>query len=169
VDPLDRVIQNYFGWIEFSRKHYDSAAQIFQSVAKSYPSWSSAYMSVGFAQTQAGKLPEALAAFDRARLLSADSPSSLESYAYVAALAGKQDEARLILRRLEELSKSRRISSYDVALIYLALGDRDTSIRWLERGFTERDPWMIWLRVHPEWDPFRSDPRFQALLAKMNL
>ena len=38
---------------------------------------------------------------------------------------------------------------------------------WLERGYRERDPWMILLKVSPASDPLRSDPRFDDLLRRI--
>jgi hypothetical protein len=63
-----------------------------------------------------------------------------------------------------------------IALVYLALGDKDQAISWLERGYRERDAGMVWLgraekdtRVSsPPLVSLLSDPRFQDLLRRMN-
>ncbi|MGH9795194.1 MAG: winged helix-turn-helix domain-containing protein [Candidatus Acidiferrales bacterium] len=163
VDPMDRVGQSYSGWVAFSRQRYAQASEIFRSTIANHPNWPSAYVSLAYALAQEAKLTEALAALDRARLLSADSPSALEAYAYVAALAGKKDDARRIIGQLIALSGSRRISAYNMAMIYVALGEPDSAFSWLERALEARDPWLIWLGTHPEWNPLRSDPRFARL------
>ena len=39
---------------------------------------------------------------------------------------------------------------------------------WLERAYEEHDQWMVYIKAYPGWDALRSDPRFQALVRRMN-
>ena len=55
-----------------------------------------------------------------------------------------------------------------VAEVYSRLGDKDDAFRWLEQGYQERDTWTLLLKVWPNFDPLRSDPRFEDLLHRMN-
>ena len=55
-----------------------------------------------------------------------------------------------------------------VAEVYASLGDKDEAMRWLDQGYTEHDAFMILLKVWPAYDPLRSDPRFEALVRRMN-
>jgi hypothetical protein len=50
---------------------------------------------------------------------------------------------------------------------YIAVGDKDKALTWLEKGYEEQDPWLCFLKVGPAWDPLRSEPRFQAVLRRM--
>jgi hypothetical protein len=50
-----------------------------------------------------------------------------------------------------------------------AIGDRDRAFEWLEKALEERDPMMVYLRVHPRLDPLRGDPRFDALVRRVGL
>jgi hypothetical protein len=50
--------------------------------------------------------------------------------------------------------------------VHAGLGETDELFAWLEKAFTARDVHLIYLPVDPKWDPFRSDPRFAALLAR---
>ena len=43
------------------------------------------------------------------------------------------------------------------------------SLDWLETACAERDPNMLATGISPIFDPLRAEPRFQALLRKMNL
>jgi len=85
------------------------------------------------------------------------------------ALAGKQVEAREILAELEEQSKQDYVPSDNMALVCLGLGERDRAFTWLEKAFTQRSPFFVWLKVFPELDRIRSDPRFQDLVRRVGL
>ena len=50
---------------------------------------------------------------------------------------------------------------------YASLGENDEAFRWLEKAYTERDDWMIILKVDHRLDPLHSDPRFQDLLHRV--
>ena len=51
---------------------------------------------------------------------------------------------------------------------YLGLGDKDEALTFLERAYAEQDPALFWLKMSPIFDPLRSEPRFQALLRRVN-
>jgi DNA-binding winged helix-turn-helix (wHTH) protein/TolB-like protein/Flp pilus assembly protein TadD len=58
---------------------------------------------------------------------------------------------------------------YSQALLLTLLGDKEAALENLERAFDRRPFLMTWLKVEPAFDSLRSEPRFQALLRKMNL
>jgi tetratricopeptide (TPR) repeat protein len=55
-----------------------------------------------------------------------------------------------------------------IADLYLALGDNEQAIRWYERAFAERDPFLVWLNWIPAESSIRKDRRFQDLVRRMN-
>jgi TolB-like protein len=57
----------------------------------------------------------------------------------------------------------------DVAVLYVCAGDKGRALDWLEKGYEMRDPNLPYISVSPQYDPLRTEPRFQALLRKMGL
>jgi hypothetical protein len=51
----------------------------------------------------------------------------------------------------------------------MRLGDKEEALKYLEKGYQERDGGLTYIAVDPLYDPLRSDPRFQNLLRRMNL
>jgi hypothetical protein len=49
------------------------------------------------------------------------------------------------------------------------LGDKSRAFPYLERSYVERSYWMTTLRVHPVVNSLRADPRFAAMMRRMNL
>jgi hypothetical protein len=74
-----------------------------------------------------------------------------------------------VLNELNRLSRKRYVSPYDVAAIYVGLGEKDQAFKWLERAYEERSEFLIWIKVNPALDSIRADSRFQDLLKKMKL
>jgi adenylate cyclase len=56
-----------------------------------------------------------------------------------------------------------------IADIYALRGQSDEAMRWLERAFTQRDSNLLMIKVDTALVPLNGDPRFEALLRKMNL
>ena len=81
---------------------------------------------------------------------------------------GRTAEATEILRRLLEMSRNRYVPPSTVAYAYVALGDTDRAIEWIERAYDVRDTHLPFARALPLYDPLRSDPRFKAIIDRMN-
>ncbi len=56
----------------------------------------------------------------------------------------------------------------DRAVIYLGLDERDEAPKQLDLAYEQRDALLVYLKVEPYVDPLRAEPRFQALVKKMN-
>lgn len=59
--------------------------------------------------------------------------------------------------------------AYNIALICNGLEEPAEALTWLERGFEERDPMMVFLKVEPKWNNLRGNRRFVRLLNRINL
>jgi len=61
------------------------------------------------------------------------------------------------------------VSPYDLAILYLGLGEKDKALEQLNKAYDERAGWIIYLKVEPIFDPVRSDPRLNDLIVRMKL
>ena len=62
----------------------------------------------------------------------------------------------------------RFVSGYDRAAVHAALGQTDEAFAALEDGYQARAEWMGYLKVDPQMDTLRNDPRYATLLARLN-
>jgi adenylate cyclase len=83
-------------------------------------------------------------------------------------VSGHQVEARKILAELEDRAKQQFVSSYLLATVYAGLGDKRRALDLLEQAFTQDSLDIVQLKVDPELDSLRDEPRFQALMKKIN-
>src|SRR5687767_7351808 len=88
---------------------------------------------------------------------------------YALAKSGRQAEARCELEGLGELSQQHCVSPYHTAMDYNGLDEREKSLAWLERGFRQKEPRMVFLKAEPKWNNLHDEPRFQDLLRRVGL
>ena len=127
-----------------------------------------AYLGYGFEGQ--GKLPEAMAEYQKAVDLSNGNPEAKASLGHAYALIGNRTQAGKILRELEQKWKSGQVSPYLAATVYAGLGNKDKAIELLEQASREKSLDVGWtLKPDPRIDNLRSDPRFRDLLHRNNL
>lgn len=61
------------------------------------------------------------------------------------------------------------VSPLLIAYLYAHAEEQDQAFKWLERAYNAREPLLVFLRIEPDWDNMRSDPRFQDLLQRIGL
>ena len=110
-----------------------------------------------------------MSAYEKAREADADSKFVASLVATTLAVSGKRGEALAMLQQINARAATEYISPVSIAYIYAALGDRDSAFEYLDRGIHDRDPNVLGLKSNPMFDGLRQDPRYHALLAKMQL
>jgi len=91
---------------------------------------------------------------------------TLEGYQKACATSGLRG---YWLQALENDKKDVGKEAGSLSTYYARLGDREQAFYWLDRAYTQRDPWLVFTKVAPVYDNLRSDPRFQAFLQRMGL
>jgi tetratricopeptide (TPR) repeat protein len=111
-----------------------------------------------------GKTDEAIQEFRTAVELSDRQPEKLAWLGYALAVRGDSQEARAVLDEILGNSHQQYTSPFYVAMLYTGLGDKDRAFSWLEKAYTARDEWMVYLKIYPEFASLHSDGRFQHLV-----
>jgi eukaryotic-like serine/threonine-protein kinase len=162
ISPLLAWPYSSLGWEYYVARRYDDALAQFQKALQVTTNpW--AHMNLAWAYREKGLYKEAIAEF----LQMPDGAVKFGHLGNAYARAGQKAEAQELLQKLIELSKQ-KVGTYEVALVYAGLGDKDRAFEWLEKAYKVHDKGMCFLKVDPPLDPLRSDPRFQDLLRRMN-
>ena len=82
---------------------------------------------------------------------------------------GQKGEAEKILTKLKTISDSAYVTPYGFALLYAGLDEKDKAFECLEKAYTERSNWLVWLNLDPRWTSIRNDKRYTDLIAKIGL
>ena len=78
-------------------------------------------------------------------------------------------EAQKILDEMIQRSKREEVSPFYAAAVYLALGDKEHGMEWLEKAYEERAELLVFLKVAPNFDAVHSDPRFIQIMQRIGL
>jgi len=124
---------------------------------------------LGWTQFQQGRQAEGILALERAVAMSPEDDMWRGQLGEAYALAGRRDEARAILRELEDPTRPEPASPYHRAYVYAGLGEDDRAIDCLERAFENRAGAMYGLRGSFLFTSLRRHPRFVALTKRMGL
>jgi TolB-like protein/Tfp pilus assembly protein PilF len=167
LDPLSLIINADLGKDYFNARRYDEASAQLRKTIEMDPRFYYAHWTMGQVWQLKGQLNGAIAQYRKAVELN-DDPYVLALLGQAYARAGQREEAQKILARLNEEAKSRYVSAYSFALMYLALGDKERAIDELERAYRERAGGDVgWIKVDPMLDDLRGNPRFEALVQKI--
>jgi hypothetical protein len=85
------------------------------------------------------------------------------------ARSGDLGRAEKLMEEVRERSLKHYVSPACFGVYQAALAQADSMIAFLRAALAERDPYLTRIDAEPYFDPFRSDPRFRALLESMNL
>ncbi|MGH9357065.1 MAG: TPR end-of-group domain-containing protein, partial [Terriglobia bacterium] len=87
---------------------------------------------------------------------------------YAEARSGNTAAAPKVIKELTLQLRTEYVPAFSIALVYTGLGDHDNALEWLEKSYQDRSTFMVYVKADPLLDPVRSDPRFIALLRRMD-
>jgi TolB-like protein len=168
-DPLACMLHIWLSIFLWLARDYDRGMREARFVERLDPEYYPAQMVIGNIYRDSGRLEEAIAAHGRAVELSGGVTQMLGLLGFDWARSGNRAGARSLLHRLKATSSHAYVSPTSFAWIHVGLGEIDDAFIWLERSIDQGDAFIIPIKTYPFLDPLRADPRFLALLRKMNL
>jgi serine/threonine protein kinase/TolB-like protein/Flp pilus assembly protein TadD len=170
LDPLSLYDNTNLGWHLRMARRYDEAIEQLRMTLDMDPTFAQGRLDLGQVYEQKKMYEQAIVEFRKAITLYGGSAPSTAALGHAYAVAGKRDEAEKVLSELKALSKQKYVSSFDVAVIYTGLGEKEQAFAWLEKAYKQRDGWLAGrLKVDPRLDSLRSDLRFADLLRRVGL
>ena len=163
LDPLNAGAYRMLGLILLYSHDYPDAITAYNRALSINPKAVQAQANRGLAQALLGEL-------EPARQSCAAPPLDWLSHLCLAIVLHKLDrpgDAQAELATLQASADGDFDQAYQYAQIYAQWGDPEKSLNWLDIAYRTRDPGLIQLKVDALLDPIRREPRFQALLAKM--
>ena len=167
LDPLSPLALTDSAFaLTFQGKYEAAKEQCRNALALDPNNWIGQW-TLGWIDIEAGKFSEAVTELEKARAM--DSPPLVAGkLGYAYARSGERTKAEATIIELNQMSSRRYVSSYYTAIVYLGLGDKRRALDGLEKAYEARDWSLLSLKMERIFDPLRSEPRFIALMKKLN-
>jgi TolB-like protein/Flp pilus assembly protein TadD len=169
LDPMSVSTRQNRMFILLLTRRYEEAIEQGAEIIEMDPAHTALYYDLGRVYQWQGEYARAIEAFQKVSSKSQSRGATvLAAIGYAHAKAGHRDEAIDVLTQLDELSAREYVSSYDLALLHLALGNKDQAFAHLSKAYDDYSSYLPFLNVDARLDEVRTDPRFQALVHRMN-
>ena len=167
LDPLSTFLNTDFAFFLYWARSFEEATTQIRKTLELDPNNAFGHSILGWCLIAIGNKAEAKSEFEKATTLD-DLPWYVSSVGYACGVSGDRAKAEQILLGLEELAKQRYVSFANRAAVYLGLGEKEQALDWLEKAYEDRDPIFWWINGDQLYDSVRNEPRFQALVQKIN-
>ena len=165
LDPFSASINTSAVWPLYWARRGAEAVEGFRAAVELHPGYWVAHYYLALAYSIQGDWGNAVLSARQAHELG-DSAWKFAGAGFVYARAGRHEEAREILAKLDEASHVQYTAPFYSAVVHAGLGNTDEALTLLGRAVNERNWNIAWLGVDLFWDEMRSDARFQQLLAE---
>jgi tetratricopeptide (TPR) repeat protein len=172
LDPLSVALNTSLGWEFYYAHHCAEAIEQFQTSIAMDPTFLFAQFGLASAYQQNHMEKEAMQAWQD--YITASGNSALASeLAKMYANSGYAAAMRMFRRKALELNTDAVRDSYVSPMVFAGLqatlGNRDKAFSWLAQADTERSSKLLDLKVDPDFDSLRGDPRFTELVSHIGL
>jgi len=163
LDPLNAHSWEQLGETEFFVGRLDEASADFKKAFELNPTVVAAHMFLSQIYVMQGRPHDALPEIELIRY------PPLRAYLYALAYyaLGRKKESDAALSEL--VTKYHAGGAYQIAEVYAFSNQRDEAFGWLDRAYAQRDSGLIETKVDPLLKSLHNDPRFAAVLKKLNL
>src|SRR5436190_3282521 len=162
-DPLAPQAALNLGATLRAAGQFDRALSEFRAALALNPQMARGYFQLGITYVLMERWPDAIEAIGRALEITPDNSRFLAYQGFAFAKAGRADQARNVLERLRARAGTQYVSSFGVALILDALGERAAAAAAISRAFDDHALELSQWRQYPPFQAFQADPRFQVL------
>lgn len=168
LDPMSVIMNRIYADVLVDGRKLDEAIQQYQKTLELDPNFPTTHYFLARAYEAKGMYDEAVKEYTRASALGTVLADVMVKANEVYRKSGWKAYVQFNLDQLVA-SPQRGFPAFLVASFYAKAGNKDEAIKWLEKGYEERDFRMILLSVSFEFDDLRSDPRFGELVRRMGL
>jgi serine/threonine-protein kinase len=168
IDPLALNTNAFMAMAAYYSRRPDLAIDHGRKTVEMDETFFPGHFWLGMGHQLNGEFAEAAAALTTAAALSERSALMLASLGGVYAAWGKEEEARDILRQLDDLRRRRYVSQVFVAAILVGLREVERALDCLEQADEDRCYWRLYaLTVDARFDSVRQEPRFVQLVQRV--
>jgi len=168
-DPMSPLLNAGLAFILVHARKFDLSVKQCLTAMDVDPNMTLSYISLGTAYEQLGKCSEAVEVYEKGIALGGAVALQKAFLGHTYGTMGDHGRARKALHELQELAKTSYVPLFTSALIHEGLGEVDLAIKALQVACENRDAMLIYIKVWPQLDKLRGDPRFQEVERRVGL
>ena len=165
ADPLAHIMPHDMGWFLMWTDRSDEAYQYFQESIELNPNFQNSYRNLAQLQMKQGRFDPARENIRKSFSIANRDPAA--DLAVIDALENPALRANAVALVLKDNQTA--YGTMGKARMLMFLGEAELALDSLEQGFELGDPYAVHMKRMDIYDPLRDNPRFQALLTKMNM
>ncbi len=169
LDPVSPIINTNLGRAYHFARQLDRAIEQYQKALELDPDFGLAHRFLMDAYAGKGMIKEAIEEFTRGGYTEGGSAEGTAELREAWANRGVQGYWGKRLELAEEAAKHSYVPPSRRAMLHARLGEEGRAFEWLDRAIAERDAWVFWLKVSPDYETLRADLRFPDLLCRIGL
>lgn len=170
LNPRDFNFLQTLGIHYFYTREFRSAIEEFERLLQATPDLAMARVLLGASWVELGEYEKGIPEMEHGLALWGDRyPALIGALGYAYGLAGRENDARSQLVKLEELSREVYVPAYSRAFVHVGLGETDKAFEQLELAYENHDIYLHKLKIDPLMDPLRSDPRLDGIIRRIGL
>jgi serine/threonine-protein kinase len=150
----------------YARRHEQATYHLDRAIAMN-PVAEESYRVMGFALVSLGRFADAERVLRESAALPHSGPYARAALGYALACWERREEAEALCAELTREAESNYVSPVAFGTLCLGLGRYDEALDWAQRSIDERRGWFAYAKVNPIFDPVRSHPRFQSMVAAL--
>ncbi len=169
LDPLSIIIQANIGLDFLFRGSFEESERYMRHLFKNYPDSGLVKYYLVQVLYQTAQFDEALSLLGKFTRTQGTTDMSDSLCASIHAVQGEQLRAYDILTNMLDRQLDSLVSPVAIAFVYIALGKIEAAMKYLWKGYEQRDRLISYAKVHTSFDPLREEPGFKELLGKLGL
>ncbi len=165
LNPVSPGMRTNYGVVYFCQKDFVRAEEQFRKALEIDPDWVHAHWYLSRCLWMQGKKRESLAFIVSGLKLQKQEELVRE----VESIAAGGTEESVIKHLIGVWKADAAVQALPIATRSVAVGDLETALSSLEVAYREKHPWIAMVAALPDFEPLREQPRFLAILRKLNL
>jgi TolB-like protein/DNA-binding winged helix-turn-helix (wHTH) protein len=164
--PFDRPFAMALTY--FTVRQYDAAINDARLRLETRPDDIALHWTLLEAYRRKGEKKEAIQEWEKVMLLLGDK----ETAANIRNAYDKGGYSGAILwevNHLKQRSATRYVSPVDIAFQYAQLGQKEEALSYLEEGYRQRSPMLLWIQTDPAYDFLHGDERYRSIVKGIGL
>jgi len=169
LNPLALEVNSCAAVIFNCVNQFDKSVEACETMLRIDANFLPAYQDLAEAYLEKSRFEDAIGVLEKGLAISKGAAPVRARLGFAYARAGRTGEAKALLRELEHDSTQTYVSPVAFAIVLCGLGEKEESIKWLEKACEERAGGVMSVKVRPMWATLRSETGFDRLLDKMGL